>query len=122
MMHWKYGTTGIKYKVGDTKEYGGKTFHYCDAPAHLKKIKSHAHSAESCRVRKFWLKSKDDDDSAIANVADAGKTTPPNTNDVDDNKTPSELTTLLDSAMNMVTDNDVVKNLINNAIDASSSI
>ena len=121
MTHWKDASTGVKYKVGDTKEHGGKMFHYCDAPTHLNKMKWHAHVIESCRVRKFWLKSKEGDDSAFANVGDAESPTTPDNVESDNNETPSELVALLASAMNMATDNDIVKDLIANAINASNA-
>ena len=30
---------GTLYKIGDTKEYEGKTFHFCDTPTHCNRIK-----------------------------------------------------------------------------------
>ena len=121
MTHYKDASTGIKYKVGDTKEYGGKTFYYCDAPTHLNKIKWHTHTTDSCRVRKLWLKSKTDNDSAVANVGDAESPTPPDNDESDTNNSPSPLVALLASAMNMATDNDIVKDLIANAINATNA-
>ena len=121
MTHWKDASTGDKYKVGDTKEHVGKTFHYCDAPTHLNKTKWHTHATDSCRVRKFWIKSKEDNDSALANVGDAESPTPPDNDESVNTESPSELVALLASAMNMATDNDVVKDFIANAINASNA-
>ena len=121
MTHWKDASTGVKYKVGETKEHGGRTFYYCDASTYLNKLKWHTHAVDTCRVRKFWLKPKEDKDLALANVGDAEPPTPPDNDASDGNNHPSELTALLASAMNMVTDNDVVKDLIANAINASNT-
>ena len=38
--HYK-SPCGIKYKLGDTKEFDGHTYHYCDAPTHRYLIKWH---------------------------------------------------------------------------------
>ena len=98
-----------------------KSFHFCDALIHLKKVKWHTHSADSCRALRCWLKSKEDDDPATTDVGDTENVTPSDTNELDEHDPPFDLTALLASAMNMVIDNGVVKDLITNAINASSS-
>ena len=59
LYHYKDGVTNVKYKVGDTKDFNGQTFYFCDAPWHKNKIKWHTHPADLCRVRKNWLKKKE---------------------------------------------------------------
>jgi len=51
--HFKL-SAGVKYKVGDTKEFKGKTYHYCDAP-HRAHIKWHTHTPADCRVCQKFL-------------------------------------------------------------------
>ena len=46
-------------------------------------MKRHTHFADSCRVRKFWLKSKEDNDLATANIGDVENVTPSDTNELD---------------------------------------
>ena len=123
LYHYKDGTTNQNYKVGDKKEFNGTTFYFCDAPWHKKKAKWHTHTAEKCRVRKNWLKSnkgKDKDDDASqnrsnpeANVAD----TDSSANDTPNDSTSfSDVTALLASAMNLVSDNDAVRDQIAEAL------
>ena len=54
--HTKDAATGKPYKIGDSKMFNGKTFHFCDAPTHRDKSKWHTHKADDCWVRKRWLK------------------------------------------------------------------
>ena len=49
---------GKDYKVGDTKSWNGKEYHYCDCPNHKKNSAWHLFSAEQCRTRAKWLKEK----------------------------------------------------------------
>ena len=57
--HYKENSSSGKYKVGDTKEHKGATYHFYDAPNHRNRAKWHLHHAEECRVRKNWLKKQE---------------------------------------------------------------
>ena len=50
---------GKDHKVGDTKTWNGKEYHYCDCPNHKQNSAWHLFSAEQCRTRAKWLKEKD---------------------------------------------------------------
>ena len=43
----------VEYKVGDTKDWNGTTWHYCDAPTHCDRIKWHTYPTTECRTRKL---------------------------------------------------------------------
>lgn len=47
--------TGTAYKVGDTKDWKGTTYHFCDTPTHKRGIKWHRHSATECKTRQNWI-------------------------------------------------------------------
>ena len=120
--HYKDGTTNQKYKVGDKKDFNGQTFYFCDAPWHKNKIKWHTHTADTCRVRKNWMKQKskkDDDekekgkDDAEINLANSDDASESET-DLSSNST--DVTALLASAMNLVPDNVAVRDQIAEAL------
>ena len=129
--HFK-SSTGEKYKIGDTKSFNGKIYHYCDAP-HRARIKWHTHSPADCRVRQKFLQKKSGKegssiDEPAANLVDTtgdDSFTIPESN-VDEESSnadsPSNLHALLATAMNLVTDNDVVRDYIAEAINAANSI
>jgi hypothetical protein len=52
--HYK-DPSGKAYKVGDTKEWNGVEYHFCDTPNHRHRHKWHPHSAGDCRTRKSWI-------------------------------------------------------------------
>lgn len=56
--YFKYDI-GNTYKVGNTKESKGKTFHYCDTPNHCDRAKWHTHAATDYSVCKKWLRKQD---------------------------------------------------------------
>ena len=99
--------------MGDTKNFKGKTFHYCDAPTHGYRIKWYTREAKDCSVRKKWLISK-------GNNTDSISTPNPevNANEVEDLSndsaedespfTDTDVNVLLATAMNLVADNDIV--------------
>ena len=49
---------GKDFKVGDTKKWNGKEYHFCDCPNHKRNGAWHSFTAEQCRTRAKWLKSK----------------------------------------------------------------
>jgi len=100
----------------------------------MNRLKWHTHSPEKCCTKLCWLKNKDgksDGDksnAATANVSDEndaydtsdGTKDEPNSNDFSSNPSnPSDLQALLASAMNLVSDNDVLKDHIADALNAS---
>ena len=126
LKHYK-DADGTKLKVSDTKKFKGKTFHYCDALTHRYRyrIKWHTHESKDCSVRKKCLISKSDN-------TDSTNTPSPevNANEVKDLfndsagdeslSTSTDTNALLQTTMNLVTDNDIVRDYITNAINAAS--
>lgn len=47
---------GVKYKIGDTLNSNGTSFHFCDCPLHRNKLKWYTHHSDKSRIRNFWLK------------------------------------------------------------------
>ena len=121
--HFKCGTTGKLYEVGDTKDFKGNTYYFCNAPNHRFKTKWHKHHPDKCRLRKAWLKEnegKNNTPPLEANVGDAEEGD--NDNAPPDAPSASNITALLASAMNLAANNDVVKDLIAEAINASTAL
>ena len=115
---------GVKFKVGDSREFNGKQFYFCDATIHRDKIKWHTHKAEVCRVRKIWLKKEaegtTDAPPAEANVTET-ETDTVSTVTPENSVNSADIHALLASAMNLVTDNDVVRDYIAEAINATNN-
>jgi len=75
-----------KYKIGDTKEWGKKTWHFCGCPNHRDGILWHVHPAAACCTRRKWLEAQgnepppadanlaNDDDDAASTGADPDDT------------------------------------------------
>ena len=66
---------GSKYKVGDKKEFDGRTYFFCDCPFHRNRLRWHTHPADTCRTRARWLKKKEEGtievkDEPSANVSE----------------------------------------------------
>ena len=119
--HFKNNETGKRYQVGNTKEFKGDTYYFCDATTHKNKTKWHKHHPDKCRLRKAWLAEKDNksENSAThqANVANVEE----NDNDAEQsNAAPTNISALLASAMNLATDNDILKDLIAEALNATT--
>ena len=128
------------YKLGDTKDWNNNTFYYCDAPTHKNRAKWHTHTAETCRTRLRWLENKDDKsytngkniykNKFTANIADKNVDTSVHDDEVhedtgetkvtSDNPPVNNITALLASALNAAGDNQIVRDLIADAINASS--
>jgi len=66
--HFK-SSAGVKYKVGDTKEFKGKTYHYCDAP-HCARIKWYTHCPVDCCVCQKFLQKKSVNEDTSTNAPD----------------------------------------------------
>ena len=120
-----FENNGVKYKIGDSKEFNGKKFYFCDAPIHRDKIKWHTHKTEVCRVRKIWLKKEaegtaDNAPPAEANVTES-ETETVSTVTPENSVISTDIHALLASAMNLVTDNNVVRDYIAEAINAANN-
>ena len=109
--------TGVEYEVGDTKEWKGQSWHYCDAPNHKGGARWHTHSAENCRTRKRWMKENgkggetESESKPFANLADGNESTT-----ADREEEQADLTTLLVHALNAVGDNQALRDHIANAL------
>lgn len=113
------------YKVGDTKEWDGKTYYFCDATTHRDKVRWHLHSPDKCKVRARFLQNKlDNDTDPAANLADdppaptddatqATKVTQETTVKPDDND--ADVASLLAGALVLAPD-DNVRNVITDAM------
>ena len=126
----------VKYKVGDSKEFNGKTFYFCDCPLHRNRLKWHTHTVDKCRTRIRWLKTKngsDNDNTAHqrerdnANTANLGETDDlPVESIVDAESSPSlptqDVQALLASALNICGDNDILRDQIATAINTTADL
>ena len=123
LKHFK-DVDGNKYKIGDTKDFKGKTFHYCDTTNHRDRAKWYIHAAVDCSVRKKWLKKQDEDGASASNATETNTSDvteeDANSDDGNDDEPQQDIDVLLATAMNLVTDNDVVRDYIANAINAST--
>jgi hypothetical protein len=52
------GSDAVPFKVGDTKTFKNKTWHFCDCPNHRDGARWHLHPTTDCRTRKSWLKNQ----------------------------------------------------------------
>ena len=143
LTHYK-DSKEVKYKLGDTKMHNNKKFYFCDCPDHRNRLKWHTHSTEDCRTRINWLAkgapaaTHSTGATAEANVvADTNVSTDPTSNDASSASTPSvsdttdtssittdpsNLQALLASAMNLVSDNDAVRDMIGEVLNATSEM
>ena len=120
-------STGVPFKLGDTKLWNKKTWHFCDCPNHKDSAHWHTFKTEDCRTRKRWLKKKDEDSSvpASANLVDdtstlssvTGSTAKPSTPAVDASAMHAFLSKALESA-----DNDAAREIIADAFNAVSDL
>jgi hypothetical protein len=117
--HFKSSTeTGsVNYKVGDSKPWDNTTWYFCDCPNHRDCIKWHTHSAADCRTRAVWLERKASD-GPVGNAADVNDEDIATDNYSAPTDASAEITGLLASAMNMVGDNAIARDLIADALNA----
>ena len=104
-------------KITNTKAFKEVTYYFCDAPSHRDKMKWHRHSADKCRTRKKWLEkqtesNKHDELSPTANVEDTN-----DTKDTD-NGSSKDVTSMLASVLDLVSDNDVARDYVAEALNA----
>jgi len=131
--HFK-SSEGVKYKLADKRVHDGATFYFCDCPLHLNKLKWHTHHPDKCRIRSRWLKEKDSttnstSEDASANISEENgaydTTTSASTDDTattDASVPTQDAQALLANAINLVTDNDVAKDLMLDALNAFSNM
>lgn len=133
--HYK-SAAGDKYKLGDTLNHEGATFHFCDCPLHRNKLKWHTHTPDQCRIRTRWLKGKDSSspptvkpDAAahiseenLAYDASNSTSTDTDTTSIAPVQPTQDVQALLATAMNLVADNGVVKDFICDAINAYNNL
>ena len=119
--HFKTSTdeNATLYKVGDTKQWDGSTWYFCDCPNHKDKLRWHSHKPEVCRTRKRWLAEKDE---AVANNAEAEEVastitqeTAPSTVAPNDTKS---LSAMLADALSVSGNHSVASELIAEALDS----
>lgn len=121
--HYKSGTdpAAVKYKLGDTKDWKGTTYYFCDCPKHRERHKWHPHKAEECNTRKLWLEqggtpfTGDSPSTPNANLADSG---PPADTDVPPPAT--DATAMLATIMNSLSGNSEAQASIADAINSIS--
>ena len=121
----------VKYKVGDSKYFKGITYYFCDGPLHRNRLKWHTHKPDNYRTRTRWLIQNgcDASDGQIeanigsANPSEHGTDTNGNISESQpETDVPSDIQALLASDMNLVTDNDVLRDQIAKALNASANI
>ena len=120
------GAEGVPFKVGDTKSFQGKTWHYCDCPNHKGGARWHPHKTSACRTRQAWLKNKDANHNPTANLATDDENKPPtdDSSDAPDSSSdgtanPSDqVTALLAQALALSSGNEAVADYIHDALGA----
>lgn len=134
LIHYKNynNDKNLKYKVGDETDHDGTTFYFCDCTLHRNKMKWHTYHPDKCHLRNKWLKEKDapptiDNDASnnLSKENDAYNGTLSTTEDACNSSTTttnSDVQALLASVLNLCADNDVVKDMISDALNASSDI
>ena len=115
------------------KEFQGRTYFFCNYTFHRNRSRWHTHPTDKYRTRTRWLKKKEDgalepkdENQASANISEENEAYDANANDsTSDNlvetsstlsSNPSDIQALLASAMNLVKDNDVLRDHIVDAI------
>ena len=105
--HFKKTTASdsATFKVGDTKEWKGDTWYFCNCPNHRDCVKWHYHTAPECRTHQKWL--NDEDGSApTAAIADSDRaSTVTYLTDPSTSSDSSDITSILASALSLATGN-----------------
>ena len=113
--------TKTNYKLGDKKDFTGKTFYFCDCPNHKNNAHWHPHPHNECRTRQRWLK-KTSNKSVEANLVEREDTIDTDEPEVADpiQSDNQGIQALLASALNMVQDDHVVRDAICDALNSLS--
>ena len=112
------------FKVGNTKTWNNQTWHFCDCLNHRGGIHQHTHPADACWTQARWIKTKEKESKANANIAEELPVEPSNkeTSAQEDNEnkeTPNtDIIGLLAAVLNMTGDNELAKDLIADALNA----
>ena len=51
-----HDSKGVKYKIGDNKEFGRQPYFFCNYTLHRNHLRWHTHSSDSCHIRARWIK------------------------------------------------------------------
>jgi hypothetical protein len=126
--HFKLSSApdSVSYKVGDSKEWNGATWYFCDCPSHKDKIKWHTHPHTTCRTRKRWLEeggsnSNSNSSPPVAHVAGATDTSSSGTSittTTTDSSSTTDVTSLLAAALSLAGNNSAAKEAIADALNA----
>ena len=128
LKHYKSSSAAdaVNYKVGDTRDFDGQTYHFCDCPIHRDRLKWHPFPYTECRLRTKWLAEKgvlEKNPTApppVAHVSDSDAATEPT--DLTSDATPSlDATAALAHAFSQVSD-PTVQALIADALNAMQSM
>lgn len=118
LRHYKHtkASDSPLYKIGDTKEWQGVTYHFCDAPTHRDRVRWHKHPPTKCNVRSRWLeKQQNDADKPAANVADDPSPPADDATQLTEETKDSDVASLLASAL-VIAPDDNVRNVLNDAL------
>ena len=128
--HYKSTVNGVdtKYKVGDTKVWKDVTYYYCDCPNHRNRIKWHKFKPEDCKVRTRWLENKKKKVKTEANEGIVNDNDADDEHDVKEDEdepvsdfsSSSDPVVLLASALNLLSDNPIARDLVADALNAAS--
>ena len=128
--------SGNKYKLGDTQEFNSRTFFFCGCPDHRLGLKWHTHPPTKCKVRIAWLAKQQSASNSVvpsallvtdqsSDDATATTTATPSVSPTDTSVLTAEtpnLQALLASAMNMVPDNEAVRDMIAEVLNATAEL
>jgi len=132
-------SAGVKHKLGDSKEFNSMTFYFCDCPDHYNCLKwhTHTHTHEKYRTRIKWLERQGtssnstgdasahlgadtSSDNKTATTTNTPSVKPTNTSSLND-ETPS-VQALLASAMNIVPDREVIRDMIAEVLNTTAEL
>ena len=105
-----------KFKLGNTRIWKNKTYHYCDCTKHRNCMHWHTHKPADCRTRLKWIRELRDD--THANIADNENHEQTRDEVEDPSYAKRQIQTLLASALNMTKENEVVHDAITDALNA----
>ena len=93
------------FKVGDTKEWKGDTWYFCDCPNHRDRLKWHSHPDPECGTRQKCLNDKYGSAPTAAISDSDGTSTITDFNDPSTSSESSNINSLLASALSLATGN-----------------
>ena len=119
--HFKATTASdaATFKVGDTKEWKGQTWYFCDFPNHPDRLKWHSNPAPKRRTRYKWLNDKDGSAPISTITYSNGTSTVTDFTDPSTSSDSSDITSLLASALSLVTGIEAVTACIADALNVT---